>query len=129
MAGIDLLNQFPNSRMAAAAKIGQSRFYSAEETTVTTTGAKSGSATMASKAGTTSTATLLTLCGLTTSFTEIMFTIVTSATGVAISYGTGAAVVYQQGQTATFSNVSLTANQITVLTAIADVVTVNYVGV
>ena len=129
MAGIDLLNQFPNSRMAAAVRIGQSQFRSVESTTVTTTGAKSGSATMASKNGTTSTATLLALCTLTTSFTEIMFTIVTSATGVAISYGTGAAVVYQQGQTATFANVSLTVNQITVLTALADVVNVTYIGV
>jgi hypothetical protein len=128
MAGIDVLNQFPKSKMAAAADIGQSRFMSTEGTVVTATPAlKSGSATMASVAGTTSTATLLTLCGLTTSFSTLMFTVVTSATGVAFTPPTPA-VVYPQGSTVTFNNVSTSANQVTVLTAAPDVVTVNYVG-
>ena len=128
MAGIDLLNQFPRSKMAAAARIGQSQFRSTEGTSVTSTAVlKSGQATMASVNGTTSTATLLTLCGLTTSFSSLMFTIVTSAAGVAITPPTPA-VVYPQGATATFNNVSTSANQVSVLTALADVVTVNYVG-
>lgn len=33
MAGIDLANQFPNSRMARAAKLGQSRFISVDAPT------------------------------------------------------------------------------------------------
>jgi hypothetical protein len=129
MAGIDILNQFPNSRMAAAVELGQSRFMSADSVTSVTPTQKTGTATMAAKNGTTSTATLLTLAGLTTTFNTIMFTITTSVAGVAISYGTGPAVVYAQGQTATFQNVSTTANQITVLTALADVVNISYVGV
>jgi hypothetical protein len=31
MAGVDLLNQFPNSKMARAVKVGQSRFQSSDE--------------------------------------------------------------------------------------------------
>lgn len=31
MAGVDLLNQFPNSKMAKAVKLGQSRFQSSDE--------------------------------------------------------------------------------------------------
>ena len=128
MAGIDLLNQFPRSYMAAAARLGQSYFRSTETTTVTGPALKSGTATMASVNGTTSTATLLTLCGLTTSFNYIMFTIVTSATGVAIAQSGNPAVVFPQGRTATYTNVSLSSNQLSVLTASADVVTVNYEG-
>jgi hypothetical protein len=128
MAGIDLLNQFPKSMMAAAAKLGQSLFRSSETVSVTGPALKSGNATMASVTGTTSTATLLALCGLTTSFSYIMFTIVTSATGVAIAQGGNPAVIYPQGRTVTFTNVSTSANQLSVLTAAADVVTVNYEG-
>jgi hypothetical protein len=128
MAGIDLLNQFPKSKMAGAAKLGQSYFRSSETVSVTGPALKSGSATMASVNGTTSTATLLALCGLTTSFSYIMFTIVTSAAGVAIAQSGNPAVVYPQGSTVTFSNVSTTTNQLSVMTASADVVTVNYEG-
>jgi hypothetical protein len=127
MAGIDLLNQFPNSKMAAAAKIGQSRFITGEITTVTGPALKSGSFTISSLTGTTSTATLLSSAGLTTSFAWIMFTITTSTAGVAITPPTPA-IVYPQGQTVTFRNVSTSANQVTVLTASTDVVTVTYEG-
>jgi hypothetical protein len=128
MAGIDLLNQFPSSKMAAAAKIGQSRFITGEMTSVTGPPLKSGSFTISGLSGTTSTASLLSSAGLTTSFAWIMFTITTSTAGVAITPPTPA-VVYAQGQTKTFNNVSTSANQVTVLTAAGDVVTVTYEGV
>jgi hypothetical protein len=34
MAGVDLLNQFPNSKMARAVKVGQSRFQSSDEPSI-----------------------------------------------------------------------------------------------
>lgn len=128
MAGIDILNQFPNSRMAAAARLGQSQFRSVESTSAVTPTQKTGTATLTAVAGNTSTAQLLTLCGLTTSFSTIMLTVTTSVAGVVISQG-GNAVRYLQGQSATFNNVSLTVNQLQVGTVVGDVVTINYVGI
>jgi uncharacterized membrane protein YphA (DoxX/SURF4 family) len=128
MAGIDILNQFPNSKMAAAAQLGQSRFRSVESTSAITPAQKTGSATLTGVAGNTSTAQLLTLCGLTTSFSEIMLIITTSVAGVVIAQG-GSSTRYPQGQSATFNDVSLTANQLQVGTVAGDVVTINYVGV
>lgn len=129
MAGIDILNQFPNSRMAAAVRLGQSRFITGEmTTTAAAAGTKSGSATLTGVAGNTSTAQLLTLCGLTSSFTYISLTPTTTTNGIIVSQG-GNAVNYKVGQSATFSGVTTSANQLQVGTAAPDVVTVNYLGV
>lgn len=127
MAGIDILNQFPNSRMAAAANLGQSQFRSVEAGPVVA-GLKSGSAVLTGVAGNTSTAQLLALCGLTTSFAAIVLTITTAIGDVFISQG-GVTTKYRQGQAATYRNVSLSQNQLQVGTIAGDVVTINYVGV
>jgi uncharacterized membrane protein YphA (DoxX/SURF4 family) len=129
MAGIDILNQFPNSKMAAAAQLGQSRFRSVESTSAITPAQKTGSAQLTGVAGNTSTAQLLTLCGLTTSFSEIMLTITTSVAGVVIAQSGNPGVRYPQGQSATFNDVTLTSNQLQIGTVAGDVVTINYVGV
>jgi hypothetical protein len=128
MAGIDILNQFPNSKMAQAVDLGQSRFMSTDTTTAVTPTQKTGTATLTGVAGNTSTAQLGTLCGLTTSFSTIMLTITTSVAGVTITQG-GVAKKYMQGESATFQNVSTSANQLQVFTVTGDVVTINYVGV
>lgn len=128
MAGIDILNQFPNSKMAQAVRLGQSRFNSPDASPVVT-GLKSGGATMAPLTGTTSTATLMSLAGLSSSFYTMVINVVSSAAGVTIAQTGGATKTYYQGQSATFNNVSTSANQITVLTNSADVVTINYIGV
>jgi hypothetical protein len=128
MAGIDILNQFPNSKMAAAADLGQSRFMSSDSTTAVTPTQKTGTVTMTAVTGNTSTAQLLTQCGLTTSFSTILITVVTSVAGIIIAQG-GNPVRYMQGQTATFQNVSLTANQLQIGTVLADAVSITYVGV
>jgi hypothetical protein len=127
MAGVDILNQFPNSKMAAAVDLGQSRFMSADMTTAVTPTQKTGTATLTGVAGNTSTAQLGTLCGLTTMFSTVMLTITTSVAGVTITQG-GVATKYLQGQSATFNNVSTSANQLQVFTVTGDVVTINYVG-
>ena len=81
MAGIDILNQFPKSMMAAAARLGQSQFRSTESAPAVA-GAKSGVVTLPSVTGNTSTVALLTAAGLASSFSSVMFTIVTSTAGV-----------------------------------------------
>jgi hypothetical protein len=129
MAGIDILNQFPNSKMAAAVDIGQSRFMSADVSSAVTPAQKTGTVTMTAVNGNTSTAQLLTQCGLTTSFTSIMITVVTSVAGVVIAQSGNPGVRYMQGQSATFQNVSLSANQLQIGTALADVVSITYLGV
>jgi hypothetical protein len=127
MAGIDILNQFPNSKRAQAVRLGQSRFNSPDATPAVA-GAKSGSAQLTGVTGNTSTAALGTLCGITTSFTSIMLAIASSVAGVTITQG-GVATKYYQGQSATFSNVSLTANQLQVFTVAGDIVNIAYSGV
>lgn len=129
MAGIDILNQFPNSKMAAAVDLGQSRFQSSDSTTAVTPTQKTGTVTMTAVTGNTSTAQLLTQCGLTTSFSTILITVVTSVAGVVIAQSGNPGVRYMQGQAATFNNVSTSSNQLQIGTVIADVVTINYVGV
>lgn len=129
MAGIDLLNQFPNSKMAAAVDIGQSRFMSADVSSAVTPAQKTGTVTMTAVTGNTSTAQLLTQCGLTTSFTSIMITVVTSVAGIVIAQSGNPGVRYMQGQSATFQNVSTSANQLQIGTVTADVVSITYLGV
>src|ERR1700677_707904 len=106
MAGIDILGKFPQSRMANAARLGQSRFISGEDvvvqgvpsalpnavagvqpvTIVPGFNAKSGVLTITG-AATTTTANLLTDAGFTTAFTEISITINTSTAGVTLAQG------------------------------------------
>jgi hypothetical protein len=133
MAGIDLLNQFPNSKMALAAKAGQSRFRS-DETVIVSGGGGGGAGTGLSSGvftintpGTKTTANLLTLAGLTTGFTSLSIGINSSASGVTIAQGTGSAV-YKQGAVIEFNNISATTNPITLTMATNDVVTCTYTG-
>jgi hypothetical protein len=58
-----------------------------------------------------------------------MLTVVTSVAGIIIAQSGNPGVRYLQGQSATFQNVSTSANQLQIGTVIADVVTINYVGV
>lgn len=128
MAGIDILGQFPNSVMARAARTGQSRFSSGEDTTVSGVGlgASSGVFTL-NTAGTKTTANLLAAAGLTTSFNSLSIGVVTSTNGITIAQGSGSAV-YQQGAIVNLSNVSLTSSPVTLTLATGDVVTFTYSG-
>lgn len=132
MAGIDILNQFPNSRMALAAKLGQSRFRS-DEAVITAgggggaiSGLSSGVFTL-NTAGAKTTANLLTAAGLTTSFTTLSVGVNTSTNGVVIAQGTGSGT-YKQGAVVEFNNVATGTNPITLTLATGDVVTCTYTG-
>jgi hypothetical protein len=129
MAGIDILNQFPNSRMAQAAKAGQSRFRSDESVVVSSgvaAGLSSGVFTI-NTAGTKTTANLLTLAGLTTSFSSLSVGVNTSTNGVTVAQGTGSAI-YRQGAVVEFNNISVASNPITITMVTGDVVTCTYTG-
>ena len=107
MAGIDILNQFPNSKMAAAADLGQSRFMSSDSTTAVTPTQKTGTVTMTAVTGNTSTAQLLTQSrSYRLRSVRILITVVTSVAGIIIAQSGNPGVRYMQGQAATFQNVS-----------------------
>lgn len=115
MAGIDILGQFPNSRMAAAAKLGQSRFRSTEGVAIPATfntaatpanvetgtnvaivsGGGGGAATLSEKvatfttAGATTRAALLAALGYTTQLAFLQLTVKTSVSGVTFAQGGG----------------------------------------
>ena len=130
MAGIDLNNVFPNSKMAQAAKLGQSRFRSDESVVAsqpaTGPGLSSGVFTL-NTAGTKTTANLLTAAGLTTGFNSLSVGVNASNNGVTIAQGTGQAV-YKQGAVVEFTNIAAATNPITITMAAGDVVTCTYTG-
>jgi hypothetical protein len=149
MAGIDILGKFPNSRMANAARLGQSRFISGEDvvvpgvpsalpnpnaaggvqpiTIVPGFNAKSGVLTITG-AATTTTANLLTDAGFTTAFTEISITINTSTAGVTLAQG-GNSIVLKAGSSIGLSGpINATNSPITLTTATGDVVDISYTG-
>ncbi len=78
-------------------------------------------------AGVKTTAQLLALAGLTSSFTTISITVNTAPAGVSIAQGAGS-VIYAQGDVATFSNVSVANTPVTLTLATGDVVSVLYSG-
>jgi hypothetical protein len=132
MAGIDATNQFPNSRMALAAKLGQSRFRS-DESVITAGGGSAPPVALSSgvftlnTAGAKTTANLLTAAGLTTGFATLSIGINTSTNGVTVAQGTGSAV-YRQGAVVEFNNISVATNPITLTLATGDIVTCTYTG-
>ncbi len=77
--------------------------------------------------GAKNTAALLAVAGLSTSFTTLTFAVTTAPTGVTIAQGAGSGV-YAQGTTATFENISVTNNPVTITLAAGDVVSVLYSG-
>jgi hypothetical protein len=152
MAGIDLFDLYPGSKMAVAARLGLSRFQSNEGVEIPATlnpvatvanvsdgsedvvliGGASGSAQAGvftlNTAGVKNTATLLAAAGLVSSFSTLSIAVITSAAGITIARGAGSAV-YSQGAAVSFTNVSVANNSVTLTLAAGDVVVVLYSGI
>jgi hypothetical protein len=131
MPGIDKNNQFPNSKMANAVRIGQSRFAMVE---TVASGALMAMAANASSGvftlntpGDYVTSTLLQAAGLREGFTSLVVTVETSVEGVTIAQGSGSAV-YQEGEVASFGHVTSKNDPVTITLVEGDVVSVSYTG-
>ncbi len=150
MAGIDIFELFPNSRMAAAAKSGLSQFRSVEGLDIPATynsaatpanvatgtrvaliggavsGSESGIVTL-NTPGVLDTAALLALAGLTSEFSSLSFNVNTAPAGVLIAQGAGFAI-YPQGEAVSFNNVSVANNPVTLTLVAGDTVFMMYSG-
>ncbi len=117
---------YPTSKMAQAVRLGLSQFRYVDVAGGASAGTSAGVFTI-NTAGVKTTAALLALAGLTTSFATLSFAVATAPAGVTIAQGAGS-VVYPQGSTPMFSNVSVANNPITLTMAASDVVHVLYSG-
>jgi hypothetical protein len=148
MAGIDVLNAFPNSKMAKAVKLGQSRFMTGEEFVETGVFSEQsptfggiftpdgGEPTVAAKAsvltidtaGAYTTAELLAALGFATNFDVLNVAISSSSAGVSVAQGTGS-IVLKSGAVVAFPGpITATQNPVTITLAAGDVVVLNAQG-
>ena len=122
MAGVDSLNAFPNSRMARAVRLGQSRFMSQDTGPLGAVKAITGAAV-------TTTANLLTAFGFALQINSLFVKAETVAAGISVAQG-GNSISLAAGESITLTGpISPTVNPVTVTTGAGDTVNLQAQGI